>query len=130
MQVLIDTDGRVHQLAGADGIVPSEALAGATGWTVKPEGLCRGDVCVPLLGRSVPAAGAVELTVWAEALGLLVVLDGDVAAVIPSATARATALLEGLAPPLDLLDVNGEPVSLDDFAGRKRVLTTWASWCG
>lgn len=130
MQVLIDADGRVHQLPGAHGIVPSEALAGATGWAVKPEGLCRGEACIPLFGRSVPATGPVELTVWAEALGLLAVLDGDVAAVVPSAAARATALREGLAPPLDLLDMNGEPVSLDDFAGRKRVLTTWASWCG
>jgi peroxiredoxin len=130
VQVLIDTDGRVHELPGASGIVPSEALADATGWTVKPEGLCRGDVCVPLLGRSVPAAGAVDLTVWAEALGLLAVTDGEVAAVVPSGAARADTLQAGLAPPLDLLDVNGGPVSLGDLAGRKRVLTTWASWCG
>ena len=134
MQVLIDAGGRVHELPGADGIVPSEPLAAATGWTVKPEGLCRGDVCVPLLGRSVPSTGPVELTVWAEALSLLAVAASDesanVVAVVPSGDARANALREGLAPPLELLDVNGEPVSLDDFAGRKRVLTTWASWCG
>jgi peroxiredoxin len=51
-------------------------------------------------------------------------------AVVPSGTTRAKALRDGLAPPLDLLDVNGEPVSLGDYAGRKRLLTTWASWCG
>jgi peroxiredoxin len=130
VQVLIDTDGRVSELPGADGIVPSEAVAVATGWAVKPEGLCRGEVCVPLLGRSVPATGPVELTVWAEALGLLAVGDGDVFAVVPSGSARAAALTEGTAPRLELLDVHGHPVSLDDFAGRKRVLTTWASWCG
>ena len=130
MQVLIDADGQVHELPGADGIVPSEMLAAATGWAVKPEGLCRGDVCVPLLGRSVPATGPVVLTVWAEALGLLAATDADVFAVVPSGTARANALRERLAPPLELRDVHGEPVSLDDLAGRKRVLTTWASWCG
>jgi peroxiredoxin len=130
VQVLIDADGRVHELPGADGIVPSEALAAATGWEVKPEGLCRGEVCVPLFGRSVPATGPVELTGWAEALGLLAVLDGDVAAVVPSGAARADALRDGLAPPLELHDVHGNPVSLEDYAGRKRVLTTWASWCG
>jgi peroxiredoxin len=130
VQVLIDADGRVHELPGAGGRADSAALAAATGWLVKPEGLCRGEVCAPLFGRSVPAAGPVELSVWADALGLLVASDGDVLAVVPSGSARAAALAERLAPPLGLQDVHGNPVSLEEHAGRKRVLTTWASWCG
>jgi peroxiredoxin len=117
--ILIDVDGREHALPG--GLADDAALAAALGWTLKPEGLCRDETCVPLLGRSV-----------ADALGLLVVHDedADVAAVAPSAETRHLEVGGGKAPRLDLTDVDGNPVSFDDFSGHKRVLVTWASWCG
>ena len=116
--ILIDVDGREHDLPG--GLGDEAAVAAALGWTLKPEGLCRDETCVPLLGRSVT-----------DALGLLVVHDPDagVAAVAPSAETHHRDAT-GKAPPLDLTDVDGNPVSFDDFSGHKRVLVTWASWCG
>jgi peroxiredoxin len=107
-------------------------LAAATGWVLKPEGLCRGEVCRPLLGaRVIDADGRVDLDRWASVLGLLLVRDEDelVAALVPSAAERAAAD-DGRAPSLALADVDGRPVSFDDLSGRKRVLVTWASWCG
>jgi peroxiredoxin len=103
------------------GLDDGPALAAALGWTLKPEGLCRDQTCVPLLGRPV-----------LDALGLLVVHDeaAGVAAVAPSAEARSRETATGKAPRLDLRDVDGDPVSFDDYSGRKRVLVTWASWCG
>lgn len=116
--ILIDLEGVEHSLPeGLD----DEVLAEALGWTLKPEGLCRDDTCVPLLGRSV-----------AEALGLLVVADQEagVAALARSAETRDRESAGGKAPPLELADVDGRPVSFDDLRGHKRVLVTWASWCG
>jgi peroxiredoxin len=116
---LIDVDGREHVLP--DGRADDEDLAAALGWTLKPEGLCRDETCVPLLGRSV-----------LDALGLLIVHDeaAGVSAVAPSAATHVRETADGRAPSLDLADVDGNPVSFDDLSGHKRVLVTWASWCG
>jgi peroxiredoxin len=117
--ILIDAEGMEHELPA--GLDDEPALAEALGWTLKPEGLCRDQTCVPLLGRSV-----------LDALGLLVVHDQDagVVAVAPSAEAHRRETETGRAPRLDLQDVDGNPVSFDDLSGHKRVLVTWASWCG
>lgn len=121
---LIDPDGDEHVLPLVDGLVdgavPDAELAAALGWELKPEGLCRGETCVPLLGRPV-----------VEALGLLVAGDPaeGVLAVVASASARSAGD-DGRAPSLTLRDVDGNPVSFDDHSGHKRVLVTWASWCG
>lgn len=122
MGILIDVDGR-EQVLGGDGAPDDGSLAAALGWTLKPEGLCRGETCVPLLGRPV-----------LEALGLLAARDGggadQVVALAPSAESHRRELAEGRAPSLTLDDVDGNPVSFDDHSGHKRVLVTWASWCG
>ena len=33
-------------------------------------------------------------------------------------------------PPLDIRDVDGEPVSFDRFRGKVVLLNLWATWCG
>ncbi len=133
--ILIDVDGREHDLAGHEGYVDAGDLAAATGWVLKPSGLCRGEVCVPLLGRRITRDGDdgwIELSAWAAALGLLLARDdaASVTAVTPSAETRARETADGKAPLLRLADVDGRPVAFDDLSGHKRVLVTWASWCG
>ena len=117
MVTLIDVDGREHPLPG--GLADDDALATALGWTLKPEGLCRDETCVPLLGRSV-----------IDALGLVVAEDRGVVAVAPSAETHRRVAADGRAPSLELADVDGNRVAFDDLSGHKRVLVTWASWCG
>ncbi|MBA2283128.1 MAG: TlpA family protein disulfide reductase [Acidimicrobiia bacterium] len=128
---LIDVDGAEHELDADRLLVAAADLEGATDWVLKPEGLCRGDACVPLLGRPVARQGRIDLAEWAAALRLNLAVDSDhgVAALTPPADARAE-LEGGPAPNLALPDVDGNIVELGSLAGRKRVLVTWASWCG
>lgn len=133
--ILIDVDGREHEIGAREGYVDAADLSAATGWELKPSGLCRGEVCVPLLGRRVTAEGdesLIDLAAWAAALGLLLAADEEarVVAVTPSAEMHNRELADGVAPSLRLNDVDGNPVAFDDLSGHKRVLVTWASWCG
>ena len=127
--LLLDEGGAAHEIAG-DGVdVDAAGLERATGWALKPEGLCKGEVCVPLLGRTITTGdGRIDLAAWAEALRLPLAVDPDegVAAVVP---APAEAPVAGApAPDLVLPDVDGNEVPFGRFTGRKRLLLAWASW--
>jgi peroxiredoxin len=129
---LLDPDGKAHQLPGTTEVVDADALTRATGWELKPEGLCRGEVCKPLLGRAVATDnGQIRLPEWAAALGYLAASDPEygVVALVPDASSAAIEI-GAQAPEVALPGVDGRVHALDDLAGRKRVLVAWASWCG
>ncbi|HEY3671912.1 MAG TPA: TlpA disulfide reductase family protein [Acidimicrobiia bacterium] len=118
-------DGRV--------LVDANALPDALGWTLKPEGLCRDDTCVPVRdGDALFVGGRLDLVAVADALGRLTVVDADagiVAVAIDQEQRRAA--LDGLtAPDVTLRDLDGEEHSLSDWGGRKRLLHAFSSWCG
>jgi hypothetical protein len=99
-----------------------EAFAAGTGWDIKPEGACKGDVCVPLPdGFSVVHA--------ADRLGMAVVADDDVRlwALGPEAIG-GRALATTQAPELVLPDVDGNEFSLSTLRGQKVVLVSWAPY--
>jgi hypothetical protein len=101
----------------------TEAFATQTGWQVKPEGACRGHVCVPL------PSGPLDVAVLAGRLGMSLVHDevhGMWAVGPASVTGRA--LVDAEAPDLTLPDVDGNPFSLSSLRGQKVVLVAWASW--
>jgi hypothetical protein len=100
-----------------------------TGWTLKPEGMCRDERCVPL-----PAAAAkgteVDVEAFWQKLGGPVIAshEGDAWALGAPADER-NAALEGLqAPDFTLPDVDGKPRTLSELRGKKVFLATWASW--
>lgn len=108
-------------------MVAGPALAEGTGWEAKPEGLCRGPLCVPAPGAIQPD-GLVDLDVVAERLRMPLVHDDahGLWALGPSSGGRALTTAE--APELQLPDADGNPFNLSALHGRKVLLVAWASW--
>ncbi len=52
------------------------------------------------------------------------------AALVPLGSNAAVSLVGAAAPAFTLTTYKGEKVSLDDFQGRRLILTFWATWCG
>lgn len=119
-----------HDVPARDGLWMSAADAETvTGWTLKPEGMCRAEACVPMPASAL-AAGAVDVgAFWRKLGGPVVGSDaGDVWGLGAPADER-NAVLEGLeAPDFTLPDVDGVPRMLSQLRGRKVFLATWASW--
>jgi hypothetical protein len=103
-----------------------------TGWTLKPEGLCRDERCVPIYRRGDVIAndGSLDLEAAALIVGLTAVVDNDrgVAAITQSAATRAQQMATLQAADFTLPDTSGNPVSLHDFDQRKVLLLAWSSW--
>jgi hypothetical protein len=93
-----------------------------TGWEIKPEGACRGDVCVPL-------PDTFELGPVAERLGMALVEDeAEGLWALGPASVGGRALTTAEAPELVLPDVDGDEFRLSSLRGRKVVLVAWAPY--
>jgi hypothetical protein len=103
-------------------------FATRTGWEPKPQGLCRGEVCVPAPG-SLHDDGTLDVAVAAGRLGMPIVHDTDhgVFAVGPSTT-TGRALNTAVAGDPQLITREGQPFRLSSLHGRKVVLVAWASY--
>jgi hypothetical protein len=136
MMVTVLTDlGEFTVTAGpGDGLwLARDEAASATGWSLRPEGLCRDDVCVPVpKGRegTFVADDKVNLAAFWEHLGMPAAhsRDGDVWALGEGADNRAASLRSLEAPDFTLPDLHGVAHGLSDYRGKKVLLATWASW--
>ena len=99
-----------------------------TGWAPEPEGLCRGEICVPAPG-SWRADGTVDVEVAAARLGMPIVHDADhgVWAVGPATLGRRALATAAAADP-ELITRDGDPFRLSALHGRKVLLVAWASY--
>lgn len=105
-----------------------DAFAARTGWTAKPEGLCRGDICVPAPG-AVRTDGRLDAEVVAARLGMPLVHDADHSVwALGPANVGGHALTTAAAPDPVLIDRDGNPFRLSSLHGRKVLLVAWASW--
>ena len=105
----------------------------ATGWALKPEGLCRGDVCLPVP----PEARAAHLrdgeadvaALWRRMGRAVVESERRDIWVLGEAAGDRIAAMESLeAPDFALPGLDGRVHRLSDHRGEKVLLTTWASW--
>ena len=100
----------------------------ATGWTLKPEGACHGDVCVPL-GSAAPVGGRVNAAAVAGKLGMPVLHDPETKLyALGHATLGGRALSSAVAPELELPNVDGNPFKLSSLRGKKVVLVAWSPY--
>ena len=107
------------------------SLERALGWELKTQGLCRGDVCIPVAGRAgLVSDGLVDLAAFAKLLDrpLAMDLDEHAAALGASARERARVLSDGVAPDFTLPDLTGREWTLSGLRGKKVLLIAYASW--
>lgn len=97
-----------------------------TGWRFKPEGACKGDVCIPLREQPGDAVNVADL---AEQMGLPMVAEPELGlwAVGPEAIG-GRALTTAAAPDLRLPDLEGHEFRLSSLLGQKVLIYAWAPY--
>ena len=102
--------------------VDASTFRDGTGWDIKPEGACKGDVCVPL-------PGGFDVVTTAQRLGMALLHDeaNGIWAVGPESLS-ARALVTAQAPELVLDDLDGNEFRLSSLRGQKVVLVAWAPY--
>jgi hypothetical protein len=102
--------------------IDAAAFHAGTGWEIKAEGACKGEVCVPL-----PDGYALPST--AEHLGMALVEDAEhgLWALGPESLG-GRALVTAKAPDLVLPDLDGDEFQLSSLRGQKVVIVAWAPY--
>lgn len=114
-------------LTSLEGVTANE-LAERTDWHPKPEGLCRGEVCVPAPG-SLRDDGTIDVNVVANRLGMPLVHDEEHGLwALGPATFSGTALSTAVAADPELMMRHGDAFRLSQLRGRKVVMVAWASY--
>lgn len=106
--------------------VPSSEFEAGTGWRLKPEGACQGDVCIPL---SQPAGDPVDVARVAKDLGMPLIAAPEYGLwALGPASIGSRALASAQAPDLCLPDLNGAEFRLSKLRGQKVLLYAWAPY--
>lgn len=106
-------------------IARAEFEAG-TGWALKPEGACRGHVCIPL---SRPAGDTIDVVQTARDMGMpLVSAEEHGLWALGPAAIGSRALASAEAPDLALPGLDGKTFHLSSLRGQKVLLYAWAPY--
>jgi hypothetical protein len=117
--------------------ITTSDLTRATRFVIKPQGVCRDELCFPLpkdrKAEFVSTKGATtwfNLSNFARLIRQSFVTDqkNNVWYFGVRAEEQNGFLASLEAPNFTLPDLNGKPHSLADFRGKKVLLVTWASW--
>ena len=106
---------------------PLDRFEEGTGWALKSQGACRGEVCVPL--PDVVHDGQVDVAVVAERLGMpLVKSAAERLWALGPASFGGHVLPTAEAPELELPDLEGRPFRLSSLRGQKVLVVSWAPY--
>ncbi len=109
----------------------TEAQLAGLGWTLRAEGLCQGDVCIPVPDRDMLVGDeGIDLAQAGRLLDRPVVLDDEsgLAAIGAPRSRRRAAVEELVAPDFTLPNLNGGVTALSDHRNKKRLLVAFSSW--
>ena len=97
-----------------------------TGWELKPEGACKGEVCIPLK----PAPGeSVDVEDVARQMGLPLVGEESLRIwALGPESIGGRALTTAQAPDLRLPDLEGREFRLSSLRGQKVLVYAWAPY--
>jgi hypothetical protein len=133
----VATEVAVAPNSSTDLWITTSDLSRATRFVIKPQGVCRDELCFPLPKNRkadfVSKKGALtwfNLSEFARLINQPFVSDQKNGVWYFGARAsEQTGYLTSLeAPDFTLPDLNGKLHSLADFRGKKVLLVTWASW--
>jgi hypothetical protein len=112
-------------------------LTATSGWELKPEGVCKEEICVPVpdarrpaILRAQPSGTLFNLTEFARLIEQPVAHDQvhSVWYFGPAGWEWKTQLSSRQAPDFALPDLTGQLHALSDLRGKKIFLLFWASW--
>ncbi len=119
--------------SGEQLLVSADELEAITGFELKPEGACLGELCYPLPdGMLLEEDGQtrLDLPAFADHIGQPYVADHEARvwsfAEVPAK--RESLLVDAMAPDFELTDRQGNVVSRADLKGKKALIVTWSSW--
>ena len=107
--------------------IPRSQFEQATGWTLKPEGACKGDQCIALPASAY--ADPLDVEALAEVMGLPMVKADDTGLwALGPESVRSRALTTAEAPEIELPDLAGNVFSLSSLRGQKILVYAWAPY--
>ena len=98
----------------------------ATGWQIKPEGACKGEVCIPLRGQS---GDTLQVQQLAQDMNLPLVAEASEQCwALGPESIGGRALTTALAADMTLPDLEGNLFSLSSLRGKKVLIYAWAPY--
>jgi hypothetical protein len=130
---LLGPDGETEIDGSFDGdtaLVATADLERATGWARNPEGLCRGDVCIPVRDAGLDHGDQVSLNALATLLRAPFVAEPGASAVALGEAGVLPTTESGpmYAPDFALESFSGGEFTFSSIGAKKKLLVTWASW--
>ena len=106
--------------------ISREAFAAGTGWEIKPEGACKGDVCIPL---DMDVGESIDVAAIADAMSLpLVRNEAHGLWALGPESIDGKALVTAKAANLTLPMLDGKPFELSSLIGQKVIVYAWAPY--